>query len=127
MPKTLEEFIKDCGKPKTVKEHIVYGFNWTKDKVMSGVKWIVDNPKEAAVLGTMVTGVGAFAKKGIRYITVKRETYNKDRYVYDHSAGRYLKTRRPLKANDVRRINELRANNPGMKMSEALERLGLLD
>ena len=131
MPRTLEEFIQDCGKPKTLKEHVVYGWNWTKGKVKDGVKWVVENPQEAAVVSTLIAGASAVLKKGFRsvdkYVTARRETYNKERYVYDHSAGRYLKTRRVLKSDDVRRINALRERHPGMKMSEALERLNLLD
>ena len=131
MPKTMDEFIKDFGKPKTVKEHVVYGWNWTKRKVHDGIKWVVENPQEAAVLGTIVTGVTAglrrIAKSVDRNITARREQYCKERYVYDHSTGRYLKTRKVLSQEDTRRINQLRQKNPGMKMSEALERLNLLD
>lgn len=131
MPKTMEEFIMDFGKPKTVKDKMVYGWNWTKKKVTNGVKWVVDNPQEAAVVSTLVAGASAVLKKGFksvdRYVTARRETYNKERFVYDHSANCYLKTRKVLKNNDVRKINELRKKNPGMKMSEALEKLNLLD
>ena len=131
MPKTFEEFIRDYGKPKTVKEHVVHGWNWTKMKVQNGVEWVVSHPQEAAIYTTLAAGAAKILKRGCRtvdkYVTARRETYNKERYVYDHSAGRYLKTRKVLDSDDVRRINNLRSKHPGMKMSEALERLNLLD
>ncbi len=135
---TVEEFVKDCGKPRTVKDYISNGAEKAKEmirngavKVRDGVKWIAEHPQEAAIYATLFTGTAAVVKKGCRtidkHVTARRETYNKERYVYDHSAGRYLKTRRVLRSDDVRRINDLRARHPGMKMSEALDRLGLLD
>ena len=131
MPKTLEEFIQDVGKPKNIKEHVVYGWNWAKTKIQTGADWVVNHPQEAAIYTTLTAGAAKVLKKGCKtvdkYVTARRETYNKERYVYDHSAGRYLKTRKVLRSNDVRRINDLRARHPGMKMSEALERLNLLD
>lgn len=131
MPENLEEFIQDCGKPKTLKERMSYEWRRVKKKTKNGLKWITEHPQEAAITATLVTGLGAVAKTGFKtvnkLVTARRETYNKQRFVYDHSTGSYLKTSRALKSNDVRRINEMRANHPGMKMSEALEKLNILD
>lgn len=129
--KTIEEFLRERGKPVTLKERIIYDFNKTKKIIRDGVKWAAENPQEAGIYIGLITGVAAVAKKGIhmvnRYATARRETYNKERFVYDHSAGRYFKTRKVLTSSDVNKINALRKANPGMKMWEALERLNLLD
>jgi len=130
MPKTFEEFIQEWGKPKTLKEKTICLAKTAKKKVMDGVKWVVDNPQEAAVLGTLATGAGAvlkrIAKSVDRNVTARREKYNKERYVYDHSANRWLKTSKVLTKKDVERIEELRRKNPGMKMTEAMAKLKLL-
>ena len=129
--KTLEDFLREHGKPVTLKDRIIYDFNKAKKAVRNGVKWAVENPQEAGIYAALITGVAATTRKGFkmvnRYVTARRETYNKERFVYDHSAGRYFKTRKVLNSNDVNKINALRKANPGMKMWEAMERLNLLD
>lgn len=132
MSKTVEELVETCEeKSEGFKERLKRGWKTAKRHVSDGVKWVTEHPKEAAVYAALFTGAAATMKRGFRtadrYITARKEQYNKERFVYDHSAGRYLKTNRVLRNDDVRRINELRRRNPDMKMSEAMERLNLLE
>lgn len=132
MSETVEEFVEKIEVPKKgFKDKIKSGWNKVKKGVSDGVEWVAEHPKEAAIYAGLFTGGCAMLRRGFRsadrYITARREQYNKERFVYDHSAGRYLKTNRVLRNDDVRRINELRRRNPDMKMSEALDRLNLLE
>ena len=92
-------------------------------------KWIAENPQRAGViLAALAAGSHEVSKviKGInRFVTAKQEKYNKGRYVYDHSLNLYLKTTRKLTANDLRKIDRLRAK--GLSKYQAMLRLGLID
>lgn len=100
-----------------------------KYKIQKTYWWMKDNPAEAALIGTIVTAViGGTVKisKGlIRTHNLKQEAYNKERYVYDHSLGTYLKTTRKLTNNDIVEIN--RRMGEGKKKSEVLAEMGLLE
>lgn len=101
-----------------------------KDGFSNGLDWVKEHPKEfigILTAGTaIVGGVGRIANGINKRHVAKQEQYNKERFVYDHSAGAYLKTKHKLTANDVKAINALRRNT-GMKMSEAMEELDLLE
>ena len=101
-----------------------------KDGFSNGLEWIKEHPREfigILTAGTaIVGGVGKVANGINKRQAAKQEQYNKERFVYDHSAGVYLKTKHKLTANDVKAINALRRNT-GMKMSEAMEELDLLE
>lgn len=100
-----------------------------KYKVKKAYWWVKNNPAEAAILGTIVTtAVGGAVKvsKGlVRTHNLNKEAYNKDRYVYDHSLGAYLKTTRKLNNNDIVEINRRMAE--GKKKAEVLAEMGLLE
>ena len=104
---------------------------WWKIKVKAQKLywWAKDNPAEAALVGSVVTaaiGGGVKITKGlIRTHNVHKDTYNKERYVYDHSLGAYLKTKRKLTNNDIVEINRRMAE--GKKKSEVLAEMGLLE
>lgn len=91
--------------------------------------WVKDNPAEAALAGSVITAVvggGVKITKGlIRTHNLHKDTYNKERYVYDHSLGAYLKTKRKLTNNDIVEINRRMAE--GKKKSEVLAEMGLLE
>ena len=103
--------------------------NKAKYKIKKAYWWVKDNPAEAAILGTIVTtAVGGAVKvsKGlVRTHNLKQEAYNKERYVYDHSLGAYLKTNRKLNNNDIVEINRRMAE--GKKKAEVLAEMGLLE
>lgn len=131
MPKTMDEYIKEFQerKPQWNDKARMAGIK-VKNKVIELVQWIKENPAEAAIVTTITTaaagGLKRIARSIDRNVTVSRERYNKERYTYDHSTNTYVKHRK-LRNDDIRRINELRRKNPGMKMTEAMERLNLLD
>lgn len=91
--------------------------------------WIKANPEEAALIGTIATAaIGGAVKvsKGlVRTHNLNKEAYNKERYVYDHSLGAYLKTKRKLTNNDIIEINRRMAT--GKRKSEVLSEMGLLE
>ena len=70
------------------------------DTAINIYDWAKDNKEEAIALGSVVTAVGAgLAKQANRHDRnkkLKKEQELKDLYVYDRSAGMYLKLRRPL-------------------------------
>lgn len=110
-------------KKKTFGDKVKEGFS-------NGVDWVKEHPREfigILTAGTaIVGGVGKVANSINKRNTAKQEQYNRERFVYDHSAGVYLKTKRKLTGDDVKAINALRRNT-GMKMSEAMEALDLLE
>ena len=124
MPKKLKKYSR---KKQEIKEKVRYYCKKGVEKLKIGLQWIKDNPQAAAILATSITGVASMSKKGFKVIAARREKYNKERYVYDHSAKAYLKIKRRLKNNDIVKINEMRRLNPGMKMAECLNKLNLLD
>ena len=70
-------------------------------KIISGLlKWALENPQNTAVtIATLLAGgkgVSKVVKSVGRCMAKKQEQYNKERYVYDHSLGIYLKTKRNL-------------------------------
>lgn len=91
--------------------------------------WAKDNPAEAAlaasVITAAITGGTKLVKGAIRTHNLNQEAYNKERYVYDHSLGAYLKTNRRLTNNDIVEINRRMAE--GKKKAEVLAEMGLLE
>jgi len=124
--KTFKDFIKGWKDKESIKDKIKRGFRKGKEKLVNTVKWIKENPQEAAIYASMIAGLTGVLKKGLRHVNLKQEQRMKDRYIYDFSNRCYLETRRKLNRNDVVSINRLRREHPGMKMSEALEYLNLL-
>lgn len=124
--KTFKDFIKGWKDKESIKDKIKRGFRKGKEAIVSTVRWVKDNPQEAAIYASIIAGLTGFLKKGLRHVNLKQEQYNKERYVYDFSNRCYLKTKRKLNSKDVSNINRLRRENPKLKMSEALERLNLL-
>lgn len=98
------------------------------DKVREGVEFVRDNPQAAATLvaagAAIIGGVNRISKGVIRNANLRKEKYNKERYVYDHSLNTYLKYKRPLRKEDYKRIAALRKR--GMKLNEALLALDLI-
>ena len=89
------------------------------------LQWAKENP-ELAALGA--AGIGAAAKglkSLVRTYNVKRDQYNKERYIYDRSLGMYLHTRRKLSNKDYSMINSRRAK--GEKLSDILTSMKILD
>lgn len=124
--RTFKDFIKGWKDKNTIGDKVKYYWYQGKQKAINLVKWVKNNPQEAALLGSAIAGVTSIGKKLIRGINLRQERFNKERFVYDRSANCYLFTKRKLNNKDVANINRLRRENPGMKMSEALERLRLL-
>lgn len=65
------------------------------------------------------------SKSLVRTHNLKKEQYNKERYIYDRSLGMYLHTKRPLRNKDYVTINRRRKN--GEKLSDILESMKILD
>ena len=120
---SFKEKIRD--KYVNAKIRVVYYCKLGTQKVMATVRWIKENPQQAAVIASAAAGVSSVMKRGLRYAQRRRETFNKERFIYDRSTNTYCKTTRKLKGTDVMKINDLKRNQ-GLKTSEALERLGLL-
>lgn len=99
------------------------------NKSMEGVKWVIENPEKAAALtafGAAITGGASKVIKGVhRDITVRQEMKERRTRIYDHSMGAYLYTKRPLKPEEVARINRIRRET-GKRTSEILEEMRLL-
>ena len=116
--------------PKIDKETIKNMYESGKEKVKDGVEWIVNNPVAAGLIATTLTGLTATTGKIIRSANrnrqEKQETYNKERFIYDHSTGMYLKTKRKLNANDIAKIHALKKSK-GWSMTETLMKLDLLE
>lgn len=104
-------------------------FKKVQYRIKKAYWWVKDNPAEAALIGSVATAaIGGAVKvsKGLlRTHNLNKEAYNKERYVYDHSLGAYLKTNRKLNNNDIVEINRRMAE--GKKKSEVLAEMGLLE
>lgn len=100
-----------------------------KEKAMAAARWIHDNPDTVALVttigGALIGGGIKITKSAIRSHNLKKEQFNKERYIYDHSLGMYLRTRRPLRNNDYVIINARRAN--GERLSDILVSMRLLE
>jgi hypothetical protein len=121
-----ESFKEKIQKKRTLmKDYVRNAFRTGKTKVMNGLRWIKENPQETAIIASAAAGASSILKKGLRYITQRRVTYNKRRFIYDRSLNAYCQTTRTLKEADIAKINHLKRTY-GLKTSEALERLGLL-
>jgi len=99
------------------------------EKTTDAIMFVKDNPQAAAIIlggaGTLI-GVAKKVSHSIdMHSRLKKERYNKERYIYDHSLNMYLKTKRPLKKDDYRRINQKRKE--GKRLSEIFQELDLLD
>lgn len=92
-------------------------------------QWIQDN-KEIVIA---MIPVGIVALRGFtntvksidRKIDMKKEQELKDKYVYDHSTGMYLKLRRPMKYSE--HIEFDRRRQEGESKIQILASMGLLD
>ena len=93
------------------------------------IQYVTENPKKVALATVAITALlknlGRFTNGAGRIISAKQEQYNKERYVYDHSLGIYLKTKRKLTSEDLRMIDRLRTK--GFTKVQALMKLGLLE
>ena len=125
MPNKESLMHKIQRKRTLVKDYLRNFLRTGKQKVVNGFKWIKENPKETALIASTTAGVSSILKKGLRYVTRRRETYNKRRFIYDRSLNAYCETKRALKKDDIKKVNNLKRNH-GLRTSEALERLGLL-
>lgn len=100
-----------------------------KHKMQQGMQWVRDNPESAGILatvGTAALGSGVkIAKSLVRTHNLRREQFNKERYIYDRSLGMYLRTKRPLRNKDYISINRRRKN--GEKLSDILESMRILE
>ncbi len=101
-----------------------------KTKSVEIGRWCMDHPQETIGIltgvGVVVGGVAKVTKGAIQHHAIRMERFNKERYIYDHSLHAYLKLKRPLKSNDVTKINAIRRKT-GEKLSEVLARMNLLD
>jgi hypothetical protein len=100
-----------------------------KRKAQQGIQWIRENPESAGLLATACTAlIGGglkISKSLVRTHNLKKEQYNKERYIYDRSLGMYLHTKRPLRNKDYVTINRRRQN--GEKLSDILESMKILE
>ena len=103
--------------------------DWVVEKVQNTVEYVKENPQGAAtIIGIGMTVVGGTTKivKAVnRHQAIKQEKWHREREIYDHSAKVYLTTKRPLRKDDIDRMNKLRREK-GLKVSEALSELNLL-
>ena len=92
-------------------------------------KWAMEDPKRAvamiAVLLGGSRGLSRMVNNVSRCVKTRQEQYNKDRYVYDHSLGIYLKTKRKLTKQDLLMIERLRGK--GFTKAQAMMKLNLLE
>jgi len=98
-------------------------------RAKQAAQWVRDNPESAGVLAVIGTGLikgGAkISKNLVRTHNLRKEQYNKERYIYDRSLGMYLHTKRPLRNKDYMAINRRRRN--GEKLSDILESMHILE
>ena len=91
--------------------------------------WCAVHKDELAIGGTVLvslSGIGAKWYKGHQKVkAAQQEQFNKERFVYDHSLGMYLKLKRPLGNNDYVMINMRKAN--GEKLANILASMNLLE
>lgn len=123
----LKEKMNEAGR-KIIEKAKNVG-NVVIEKGRNGVKWVIDNPDKAAALTAFGAAVTGGANKLIRSVnrnvTVRHEMKEKRTRIYDHSMGAYLYTKRPLKAEEVAKINKVRRQT-GKRTSEILEEMRLL-
>ena len=119
---------EDNGKKK-FSEKVKDAATVAKSKFSEGAEWVKENPQAfAAILagGTaLFTGATKVVKGINKHVTAKQEQYNKERFIYDHSLGAYLETKRKLTRQDVVKINDIRRRT-GKKLSEVLADMNLL-
>lgn len=95
------------------------------EKAKHALQWAKENPELAALAGA---GIGAAAKglkSLVRTYNVRKDQYNKERYIYDRSLGMYLHTKRKLTNKDYATINARRAK--GEKLADILASMRILD
>lgn len=125
--KELKDKIQETGRNVWYKTKDIgqKAFDCGKQTVM----WAVQNPEKAAALAATTAAVTGGMSKVIRSVnrnvTMKRIEREKRTRIYDHSMNAYLYTRRPLKANEVKYINEEKRRT-GKRTSEILYDMGLL-
>ena len=95
----------------------------------NGIRWAMENPEKAAgaaAAGAALLGGANRLVRGVsRNVTARRELYDKKHRVYDHSLNAYVYTKRPLKADDIVKINN-RRRETGKRVSEVLAEMDLL-
>ena len=100
-----------------------------KQKARDAWEWMKNNQEMAAGLLTSAYGLAAglhkLGKGLLRTNNIRMERYNKERYIYDHSLGMYLHTKRPLKNKDYVFISNERQK--GRKLSDVLQKMNILD
>lgn len=100
-----------------------------KKTATDAAMWMANNPQLTGIGITVATAAigGAFklGKGLVRTHNLRKETYNKERYIYDRSLGMYLHTKRPLRNKDYVMINQRRKN--GEKLREILSSMNILD
>lgn len=98
-------------------------------KAQMAANWIRNNPETVGIamtVGTAVIGGAVKIGKGaIRHRNLRKEQFNKERYIYDRSLGMYLRTKRPLRNKDYLTINARRKN--GEKLSDILADMHVLE
>lgn len=113
-----------------IKEKAIQFGRDAKQKIAQAGKWCIDHPQEAVMLTGAIGAIAGCATKLTKGILKNRaarlEKFNKERYIYDHSLNAYLKLKRPLKSDDVKRVNAIRRKT-GEKLSEVLAKMNLLD
>lgn len=100
-----------------------------KQKARDAWEWTKNNPEMAAGLLTsaagLVAGLHKLGKGLLRTNNIRMERYNKERYIYDHSLGMYLHTKRKLNNRDYVFINQERKK--GRRLSDILQKMNILD
>ncbi len=100
-----------------------------KQKAVDAWNWSKNNPELTAGLLTGAAGLaGGLYKLGkglLRTGNIRMERYNKERYIYDHSLGMYLHTKRKLNNRDYMFINQERQK--GRRLSDILQKMNILD
>ena len=96
-----------------------------KRKVHETIDWANKN-RELVVTVMVPASIAAMncIAKSARNHAVNKEIRFKERTIYDHSLGRYVELKRPLRANEALTIEERRAN--GEKLHMILNDMGLL-
>ena len=111
------------------KEKIKQGTKWTLEKVKSTIKYVKENPQEAAAIAgaavTITGGVSRVIRSVNRHRTIRQEKHHREREIYDRWLNMYLTTKRKLTKRDVDRINSI-MRETGKRKSEVLSELNLL-
>lgn len=97
------------------REDIKYRFEQGKQKLTDGARKVkngvcdfcVQNPRLAAVLGTVVVSCGtALVKEGWKDHRIRKEEDRRDSRVYDRRVDQYFETRRPLTNKEKAKLAE---------------------